>query len=127
MHENEISGKILAAAIEVHNVLGGPGLLESCYEKALTYELILKGLKVERQKTVPIYYKDVEIGEAYRLDMLVEDKVIVECKATTEDNQIYCSQVLTYLRLTGLKLGIVVNFGMNKIKDGYHRVLNGQL
>ncbi len=82
MEENEISGVILDAAITVHNELGGPGLLESYYENALKRELQLRGLKVETQKLVPIVYKGEEIGDPYRLDMLVEDKVIVECKAT---------------------------------------------
>lgn len=127
MSENEISAQVLDASIEVHNSIGGPGLLESYYERALAHELRLRGLVVETQKNVPVFYKGVEIGNAYRLDMLVEGKVVVECKATTEDLPVYCSQVLTYLKLTNLKLGIVVNFGMRKIKDGYHRVLNGVL
>ena len=125
MTENEISAVILDAAIAVHNSIGGPGVLESYYEAALACELELRGLKVETQKDVPIIYKGRKIGDPYRLDMLVEDKVIVECKATEKNNPIFASQVLTYLRLTGLKLGIVVNFGQAKIKDGWTRVANG--
>ena len=125
MTENEISGQILDAAIEVHKEIGGPGVLESYYETALAYELRSRGLKVETQKTIPIIYKGNEIGEPYRLDMLVEDKVIVECKAVEKNNLVFAAQVLTYLRLTKLRLGIVINFGQEKIKDGYIRVANG--
>ena len=125
MTENEISAEILDAAIAVHNSIGGPGVLESYYEAALACELELRGLKVETQKDVPIVYKGRTIGEPYRLDMLVEDKVIVECKATEKNNPIFSAQVLTYLKLTNLKLGIVINFGQQKIKDGWIRVANG--
>lgn len=127
MLENEISAQILDSAIVVHKTLGGPGLLESYYENALACELKLRGLKVETQKTVPVTYKGMQIGEPYRLDMLVEDKVIVECKATEMFNPVFTSQLLTYLRLTGLKLGILINFGLEKVKDGYTRVINGYL
>ena len=125
MTENEISAQILDAAIAVHTELGGPGVLESYYEAALACELQMRGLKVETQKAVPIVYKGRAIGDPYRLDMLVGDKVIVECKATEKNNPLFASQVLTYLRLTGLKLGIVINFGQAKIKDGWTRVANG--
>ena len=125
MTENEISKEILDAAIAVHKAIGGPGVLESYYETALAYELELRGLKVETQRPVPIVYKGREIGEPYRLDMLVEDKVIVECKATEKNNPIFAAQVLTYLKLTNLKLGIVINFGQERIKDGWTRVANG--
>jgi len=125
MHENQISKIILDAAIEVHRTLGGPGLLESVYEEALAWELQHRRLPVERQKLVPITYKGQTLGTPLRLDLLVGDKVIVECKATTNYNPIFETQVLTYLRLTGLKLGLVINFGERLIKDGYHRVVNG--
>ena len=125
MSENEISGQILDAAIAVHKEIGGPGVLESYYETALAYELRSRGLKVETQKAIPIIYKGKEIGEPYRLDMLVEDKVIVECKAVEKNNPVFAAQVLTYLRLTKLRLGIVINFGLEKIKEGYLRVANG--
>lgn len=97
MTENEISAVILDAAITVHNAIGGPGVLESYYEAALACELDIRGLKVETQKPVPVIYRGRVIGEPYRLDMLVEDKVIVECKATEKNNPIFASQVLTYL------------------------------
>ena len=125
MTENEISAEVLDAAIAVHNGIGGPGVLESYYEAALAYELELRGFRVETQKAVSIVYKGRTIGEPYRLDMLVEGKVIIECKATEKNNPLFASQVLTYLKLTNLKLGIVINFGQTKIKDGWVRVANG--
>lgn len=125
MHENEISKIILDAAIEVQRTLGGPGLLESVYEEALAYELTQRGLSVERQKAVPIVYKNQLLATPLRLDLLVDGKVIVECKATTDYNDIFEVQMLTYLRLTGLKLGLVINFGAKRVVDGYKRVVNG--
>ena len=99
-------------------------MLESYYEAALACELRLRGLKVETQKQVPVLYKVYVIGDPYRLDMLVEDKVIVECKATEKNNPVFAAQVLTYLKLVNLKLGIVVNFGRPRITDGWERVVN---
>ena len=124
MEENEISKVILDAAIAVHTELGGPGLLESYYENALKHELQLRGLKVETQKPVPVIYKGKEIGEPYRLDMIVEDKVIVECKATEKNNSLFAAQVNTYLHLLDRRLGIVINFGQKRILDGWERVAN---
>ena len=124
MEENEISKVILDAAIAVHTELGGPGLLESYYENALKYELELRGLKVQTQMLVPVMYKGRVIGDPYRLDMLVEDKVIVECKATEKNNPIFAAQVNTYLHLLNCRLGLVINFGQNRILDGWVRVAN---
>lgn len=124
MDENEISKIILDAAIEVHTELGGPGLLESYYENALKNELQLRGLKVETQKPIPVVYKGKEVGEPYRLDMIVEEKVIVECKATEKNNPIFAAQVNTYLHLMNRRLGIVINFGQKRIVDGWERVAN---
>ncbi len=124
MEENEISRIILDAAITVHNELGGPGLLESYYENALKRELQLRGLMVETQKLVPIVYKGEVIGDPYRLDMLVGDKVVVECKATEKNNPIFAAQVNTYLHLLNKRLGIVINFGQKRILDGWERVAN---
>lgn len=124
MNENTLSGHIIKAAIEVHRALGGPGLLESVYEEALCWELQDSGLKVERQKQVPIIYKTVTLAEPLRLDLLVEDLVIVECKAVVTYNSIYEAQALTYLRITDLKLALVINFGTRYVKDGIHRVVN---
>jgi len=124
MEENEISKEILDAAIAVHTELGGPGLLESYYENALKHELQLRGLKVETQKPVPVIYKGKVVGEPFRLDMLVEDKVIVECKATEKNNSIFAAQVNTYLHLMDRRLGIVINFGQKRVLDGWERVAN---
>jgi len=124
MNENEISRIIVLAAIEVHRTLGGPGLLESVYEEALVWELRHQGLTVERQKSVPIVYKGHTLATSLRLDLLVNGLVIVECKATTQYNSVFEAQLLTYLRLTGLKLGLVINFGERLVKDGIHRVVN---
>lgn len=125
MNENEISRHIVTAAIEVHRTLGGPGLLESVYEEALVWELQQKEFIVERQKLIPISYKGIKLATPLRIDVLVNKSVIVECKSTAEYNVIFEAQTLTYLRLTQLKLGIVINFGEKYVKDGIKRVANG--
>lgn len=124
MTENEISRVIVDAAVEVHRTLGDPGLLESVYEEALTFELDLRGFKVERQKELPVFYKGTHLGSRFRLDLLEEDKVIVECKAAQKDSPLFEAQLLTFLRLMDLRLGLVVNFGKILVKDGIHRVVN---
>lgn len=124
MTENEISKVIVDAAIEVHRVLGGPGLLEAVYEEALTWELTARGMSVERQREVPIRYKDHLLGHPLKFDLRVNGLVLVECKATTEYNAIFEVQLLTYLRLLELHLGLVINFGEKLVKDGIHRVAN---
>jgi len=123
--ENDLSGAITDAAIEVHKVLGGPGLLESVYEEALCYELGLRKIQVQRQISVPIRYKGVVLSAALRLDLLVGEKVIIEVKATEVDYALFKAQVLTYLRLTNIKLGMVLNFGQSRLIDGLTRVVNG--
>jgi GxxExxY protein len=125
MTENDISRAIYECAIEAHRTLGGPGLLESVYEEALAWELAQRGLKVGRQVSQPILYKGQHLSTPLRIDLIVGGKVIVECKATTQYNSIFEAQLLTYLRLTGLKLGLVINFGERLVKDGIHRVVNG--
>jgi GxxExxY protein len=125
MDENELSKIIVDAAIEVHRTLGGPGLLESVYRDALAIEVTLRGPEVEREKLVPVTYKGQIISAPLRLDLVVGGKVIVESKALAVYNPIFESQVLTYLRLTGLKLGLVINFGQRLAKFGIHRVVNG--
>ncbi|MCC9075537.1 GxxExxY protein [Litorilinea aerophila] len=125
MTEDEISRIIVRCAIEVHRTLGGPGLLESVYEEALAWELAQAGLRVERQVSLPIPYKGQTLASPLRIDLLVDGKVIVECKATAKYNEVFEAQTLTYLRLTGLKLGMVINFGERLVKDGIHRVVNG--
>lgn len=125
MDENEISRVVVEAAIEVHRELGGPELLESVYEEALAYELEDRGLDVQRQLAVPLSYKGRGLGSDLRLDLLVDRKVMIECKATSLHNPVYESQTLTYLRLLDLKLGMVVNFGKPRVTDGIRRVVNG--
>jgi GxxExxY protein len=125
MAENEISKVIVDAAIEVYRELGGPGLLESVYEEALVEELTRRGLKVERQLQVPIIYKGKQLASPLRLDLKVNGLVLVDNKAVTDWNPIFEAQMLTYLRLTGLKLGLVINFGERYVKNGIHRVVNG--
>lgn len=124
MEENEISKIVLDAAIMVHRVLGGPGLLESVYQDALVYELGLRGLKVEKEVYVPVKYKGIEVGAPLRLDIFVEGKVIIECKATDKDNPIFAVQTLTYLRLLNLHLGLLINFGKETLVAGFKRVVN---
>jgi GxxExxY protein len=125
LSENEISRHIVECALEVHRSLGGPGLLESVYEQALVWELNQRALPVERQVQLPIPYKGQILDSKLRIDIIVGAKVIVECKAVTAYNSIFETQVLTYLRLTSLKLGLVINFGERLVKDGIHRVVNG--
>lgn len=125
MNENEISKIIVGSAIEVHRCLGGPGLLESVYEEALVAELSARGLNVERQLHVPIVYKGKLLASPLRLDLKINGIVLVDNRAVTEWNRIFEAQMLTYLRLTKLKLGLVINFGEQYVKNGIHRVVNG--
>ncbi len=125
MHENEISKYVVDAAIEVHRVLGGPGLLESVYEEAFLFELVQRGFKVQRQVPVPIVYKGNSLANPLRIDAIVNEKVIVECKALSQHNPIFETQLLTYLRLSGLKLGLLINFGEKFVSQGVRRVVNG--
>lgn len=122
MTDNELTYQIRGAIFEVYNELG-PGLLESIYEEALCYELAQKGLKVERQKSVPIIYKDKELKADLRLDILVEDQIIVELKSVEEMRPVFFKQLKTYLRLMNKKLGLLVNFGEYDMRDGIHRVV----
>ena len=125
LNENAISQIILDASIEVHREFGGPGLLEGVYEESLVEELTLRGLQVDRQLAVPIIYKGKTLASPLRLDLRVNGLVIVDPKAVIEYNPIFDAQMLTCLRLTGLKLGLVINFGERLIKNGYHRIVNG--
>jgi len=125
--EDALSRLIIGACIEVHRTLGGPGLLESVYEAALCHELTLIGLRIERQKPIKVIYKEVVIKEPFYIDILVEGKVIVEVKAVENFHPIFETQVLTYLRLTGIKLGLLVNFGSPYVKNGISRIINGVL
>jgi len=125
MHENEISSIIVDAAIEVHRELGGPGLLEDLYEESLAEELQIRGLSVERQRPIPVVYKGRILSRPLRLDLKVEGLVLVDGKAADEWHPVFKAQMLTYLRLTKLKLGLVINFGEVHVKDGICRVVNG--
>ena len=111
-------------SIEVHRTLGGPGLLESLYEDALFYELRLRKIPALSQVHVPVTYKNFKLRDPMRLDILVDNKVIIEVKATENVSAVHKAQVLTYLRLTNLKLGLVINFGQGRLIDGWERVVN---
>jgi len=124
MTENEISKVVVDAAIAVHRELG-PGLLESVYEVVLAYELGQRGLSVKRQVPIPIRYKDMTFDEAFRADLVIEEKVIVELKSVEQVSEAHKKQVQTYLRLTGCKLGFLLNFGEALMKRGITRVVNG--
>jgi GxxExxY protein len=123
MTENEIGKIIIDCALKVHKELG-PGLLESTYEACLLYELQAKGLKVEEQKVLPVVYKEVKLDCGYRIDLLTEDKVIIEIKSVEALNEVHMAQILTYLRLSGCRLGFLINFNVVLLKQGIKRVVN---
>ena len=122
--ENEISRVFVDAALKVHKALG-PGLLESVYEAVLAHELRGRGLEVQRQLSIPIRYENIHFDEGFRADLIIEEKVIVELKCVEKLNNAHKKQLLTYLRLTGMKLGYLLNFGEALMKDGVTRVVNG--
>ena len=124
MHENEIAKHVVDAALQVHKTLG-PGLLESVYGVVLGHELVHRGLNVQRQVPVPIAYGEIRFDEGFRADLLVEDRVIVELKSVEQLARVHYKQLLTYLRLADKRLGLLINFGEELIKDGIHRVVNG--
>ncbi len=126
MTENEISKLVFNAALKVHKALG-PGLLESAYESCLFYELKKTGLKTERQKTLPLIYEDIKLDAGYRIDIIIEDKFIIEIKAVEILNDVHLAQLLTYLKLSDCKLGMLINFNVSLIKNGIKRVINGTL
>ena len=121
---NGITEGIIGAAIEVHRALG-PGLLESAYESCLAFELAEQGFKVERQKALPVLYKGVKIDCGYRLDLLVEESVIVEIKAVAALAPIHKAQLLSYLRLSSCRVGLLINFNVEVLRDGIKRLVNG--
>jgi GxxExxY protein len=123
MTENEISKEIVDAALQVHKQLG-PGLLESAYEECLSYELIQRNLLVERQKALPLVYEEVKLEAGYRVDLLIEKKVIIEIKSVEALHDVHLAQILTYLKLSGCKLGLLINFNVALIKQGIRRVVN---
>jgi GxxExxY protein len=124
MTENQIGKVVVDAAVSVHRNLG-PGLLESVYEAILAHELRERGLRVDRQVAVPIEYHGIRFDEGFRADLIVEDKVILELKSVETVSNAHKKQVLTYLRLTGFKLGFLLNFGEALIRDGITRTVNG--
>jgi len=123
MHENEISEKVIGAAIKVHRNLG-PDLLESAYEECLYYELNKTSLRVEKQKPMPLIYEDVKLDCGYRIDLMVENKLVVEIKSVEALNDVHLAQVLTYLKLSNCKLGLLINFYVSKLVSGIRRVVN---
>ena len=123
MNENEISRRVIGAAIEVHRLLG-PGLLEAAYETSLERELQLQGIDVKRQVAFPLVYKDTKCDLGYRIDLLVENKVILEIKSVEALTDVHIAQVLTYLRLCDCRLGLLINFNVSLLKDGIKRLVN---
>lgn len=123
MTENEISYKIIGAAIEIHKNIG-PGLLESAYENALAFDLIEMGFDVKQQVPMPFIYKDIQLEVGYRIDLTVSNKVLIEIKSVENMAPVHFAQTLTYLKLSGMKLGLLINFNTNVLKEGIHRIVN---
>lgn len=126
MDENEISKIVFESALKVHKSLG-PGLLESAYEECLFYELKKHDLKVEKQVALPLIYEEVKLDVGYRIDIIIENKFIVEIKSVEALNDVHLAQLLTYLRLSKCKLGLLINFNVSLLKNGVKRVINGTL
>jgi GxxExxY protein len=124
MSENEISRIIVDVAYKIHIKLG-PGLLESVYEAIMCHELIKRGLKVERQKPIPVIWDEIFLDIGFRSDLIVEDKVIVELKSVETLSKVHSKQILTYLKITNMKLGLLINFNEALIRDGIYRIVNG--
>ncbi|TFF39589.1 GxxExxY protein [Mucilaginibacter psychrotolerans] len=123
MSDNELTGKIIGAAMEVHSALG-PGLLESAYKECLFYKLFKMGLMVEKEKPMPLIFEEVKLECGYRLDLLVENKIVIETKCVEQLNDIHLAQTLTYLKLGNYQLGLLINFKVIKLKDGIKRIIN---
>jgi len=123
MNENELTKTIIGCAMKVHTILG-PGLLESAYEECLFYELKKSGLKVEKQKPLPLIYEEVKLECGYRIDIIVENKIIVEIKSVESLNDLHLAQILTYLKLSKCKYGLLMNFNVLHLKNGIKRVAN---
>lgn len=126
MHENEIASKVIGCAIDVHKVLG-PGLLESAYHECLYYKLQKEGLKLQKEKPMPLVYEEVHLECGYRIDILVEDKVVIEIKSVEALNSVHMAQTLTYMKLGDYKLGLLINFNVSLLKQGVKRIINGRL
>lgn len=123
MNENELSNKLIGFGIEVHRALG-PGLLESAYKECLYYKICKSGFNVEKEKPIPLMFEEVKLDCGYRLDLVVEQKLVVEIKSVDSLNAIHLAQVLTYLKLGNYKLGLLINFNVLMLKDGIKRVVN---
>ena len=123
MEINQLTEQILKCAYKVHPALG-PGLLESAYEECLYYELKMSGLIVEKQKPMPLIYEEVKLDIGYRIDLLVENKVVLEIKAVDAFNDIHVAQVITYLKLSKCKIGLLINFNVSSLKNGIKRLIN---
>ncbi len=126
MTENEIANKVIGLAIDVHKALG-PGLLESAYKECLYYKIIQAGMIAEKEKAMPLVFEEVKLECGYRMDILVENKIVIEIKSVDTLNDIHLAQTLTYLKLGKFKLGLLINFNVVLLKDGLKRVINGSL
>lgn len=126
MDENELSNRVIGIAIEVHKALG-PGLLESAYKECLFYKLVQSGYYVEKEKAMPLIFEEVRLDCGYRIDLLVENKLVIETKCVEAINDVHLAQTLTYMKLGNYKLGLLINFHVVKLKDGIRRVINGSL
>ncbi len=126
MFENQIAEKIIGCAIEVHKVLG-PGLLESAYQECLFYKLKERGLMVEKEKPMPLVFEDVKLECGYRIDLLVENKIVIELKSVESLTDVHLAQILTYMKLGNYKLGFLINFNVALLRQGIKRVINGSL
>ncbi|MCC8114173.1 MAG: GxxExxY protein [Bacteroidales bacterium] len=120
---NDFEKKVIGCALEVHKALG-PGLLENCYEACLEHELQLNGFKVERQKVLPVHYKGITVDSGYKIDLLVNDTLVLELKAVSELDDVHLAQTLTYLRLGNYHKGLLINFNVNLLKNGIRSVVN---
>ncbi|RYU92515.1 GxxExxY protein [Mucilaginibacter terrigena] len=126
MNENELSNGIIGIAIEVHKALG-PGLLESAYKECLFYKLFQAGYYVEKEKPMPLVFEEVRLDCGYRIDLLVDNKLVIEIKSVEATNDVHLAQTLTYLKLGNYKLGLLINFNVVRLKDGIKRVINGSI
>jgi len=124
MDENELSRLVIGLGIEVHTALG-PGLLESAYKECLYYKIVQSGLKVEKEKIMPLIFEEVRLECGYRIDLLIEEKLVLELKSVEALNDIHLAQTLTYMKLGNYKLGLLMNFNVSRLKDGLKRVVNG--
>ncbi|HRO18543.1 MAG TPA: GxxExxY protein [Ferruginibacter sp.] len=126
MVENELAHKVIGTALEVHSALG-PGLLESAYKECLFYKIIKSGLVVQREKPMPLVFEEVKLDCGYRIDLLVENKLVIEVKSVEAINPVHLAQTLTYMKLGNYKLGLLINFNVSLLKNGIKRIINGNL